>query len=170
MADLTIKVNDRQIEALLGELAERYDDLSPVMEAVAAEMEAEVERAFEFEQDPTTGERWKPLSAARLRQRQKREGGSIRILNVQGGLGLAGSIVTDSGKRFAGVGVAKEYGVYHQFGYTVTRTVSQLFGRPLRNPVTFTVTLPARPFLGLGPQAIGDIVQLLERYLARGLS
>jgi len=79
-------------------------------------------------------------------------------------------IVTDFGPRFAGVGVAKEYGQYRQFGYTVTRTVSQLFGRPLKNPLTFTVTLPARPFLGLGETATQDIIRLLERYLTRGLS
>ena len=169
MASLSITVNDRQITALLRELAGRYDDLSPVMDAVAQEMEEEVERAFHDEEDPTTGQRWKPLSAARLKQRRKREGGRIKILDVRGSLGLSGSIVTDSGPRFAAVGVAHDYGKYHQFGYTVTRTVSELFGRQLKRPVTFTVTLPARPFLGLGAQARADIIDLLERYLARGV-
>lgn len=159
MAQLT--VNDKEVLAALKRLSERYTDLTPAMQEIAAEMVASIEDNFRLERAPD-GTPWKPLSAGRVRQRRKREGaGRLPILNVHGLQGLSGSVTSDHGKTHALAGVAKEYGIFHQFGYTVTRT--KAFGRPTK---PYSVTLPARPIVGESPALNARIVELIEGHLS----
>lgn len=73
----------------------------------------------------------------------------LRVKGMAGG--LFGSIQADWGADFVEIGSALEYAAIHQLGGTAGR------GR--------TVTIPARPYLGLSEAADRSIADLISDYL-----
>lgn len=156
MAEIKLTFNDEKVLAALNELALRVDDLTPAMHEIADVLADATDRAFMTESDPA-GEKWDPLSAVTLALRPEREGGQILS---DSGL-LAASIVTDAGRNHAEIGTNRVYAPTHQFGARQGE-----YGRTRRGVPIPWGDIPARPFLGIGPDDEADILDIATRHLA----
>ncbi len=157
MTDISIEFNDQQVQRALDELINRVEDPSPAMRAIAGVLEEATEEAFRTESDPATGIAWDPLSAVTLAVNPERRGGSI----LQDSGLLAASIVSDYGRDYAEIGTNRVYAPTHQFGAKQGE-----FGTTSRGGPIPWGDIPARPFLGIGPQDEEDILSIAARFLA----
>ncbi len=163
MTDISIEFNDQQVQRALDELIGRVEDPTDVMRQVADVLADATDRAFTDEADPATGVMWDPLSPVTLALRPEREGAPI--LNASGANGLRGSIVTDYGKDYAEVGSNRVYAPTHQFGAEQGE-----FGTTQRGGPIPWGDIPARPFLGIGPEDEQEILDIATRHLAEGFA
>lgn len=162
MTDISIEFNDQQVQRALDELINRAEDPSPAMRAIAGVLEDASEEAFRSESDPATGIAWAPLSeATTLALRPERQGGSI----LQDRGLLAASIVSDYGRDYAEVGSNRVYAPTHQFGAEQGE-----FGTTKRGGPIPWGDIPARPFLGIGPEDEQEILDIATRHLADGFA
>jgi len=157
---IDVKLDDREVQAALRQLARAAADMTPAMRSIAAELADSVERAFEREADPATGVPWAPLAIStqkskvrRSGTRTQRERGAHPILQVTGE--LASSITPDHGRTWAAAGTNKPYAAIHHFG-----------GQAGRRRAT---TIPARPYLGLDVEGVSTVLGILQRHLERAL-
>lgn len=159
MADIQITANDQEVQRALDEVVRRVADPTDLMRQVADVLADATDAAFANEADPATGVAWDPLSAVTLALRPERQGG--QILNASGAAGLKGSISTDYGKDFAEIGTNRVYAPTHQFG-----AEKGAFGKTSRGGPIPWGDIPARPFLGIGPEDETDILDLATEFLA----
>lgn len=191
---ITITVSDEALRAALRRLVTLLSDTTPTMRALSEIMLDASERAFAGRADPVTGKAWPALSPARLRQRAKKGRSPANILQDEGRLigslqGLAGGAdaVRRIGPGYALVGTNVPYAAAHQFGATIKRkagTVKLAFGRKkghwgfVQNTKRarygmkaghgpYEITIPARPFLGVGDEDIQDMLETVARHLSR---
>lgn len=137
---ITIEVDDRGLVAGLTKLADRLDDMTPVMREVGDAIREASMEAFDREAAPDGG-KWAPLSPATVRRR--RGGPAHRILQDTGM--LRQSVVKRlESDRTVIVGARAQYAPYHQFG---------------------TRRLPARPFLGVSQEARQEILDAIHDWL-----
>lgn len=196
MSDLLkISITDEVLRAALGRMIATLHDTTPLMQALSEIMVDASARAFQDNADPTTGAPWKPLSASRQRQRANK-GRSIANMLQDSGL-LVESIarpsgqgaVRDIGPDHALVGTSIPYAAAHQFGATIQREASPMtvrlrkwkgrieFAKAKHKRVRIvdtvrkahTVTIPARPFIGVGPTDIEDMLETIARHLQEAL-
>lgn len=175
----SVKLDDRKARRLLKRLAERVEDMRPVMADVADEMHASVEKTFLAGGRP----RWKPLADATKAQREEagKWPGQILVRSAQ----LKNSLHAFSGKDYAGVGTNKKYAATHQFGAKKgeygTRKVSQKVRAHSRNTKsgavkvrahTRTATVrtpwgdvPARPFMDIPDEDVRKLIDTIRAYL-----
>ena len=192
---IKVSITDEPLRAALGRVIASLHDTTPLMRALSEIMVDASARAFEQTADPATGAPWKPLSASRQRQRAKK-GRSIANMLQDSGL-LVGSIarpsgqgaVRDIGPDHALVGTNVPYAAAHQFGATIQREASPMtvrlrkwkgrieFAKAKHKRVrvvdtvrkAHTVTIPARPFIGVGPTDIEDMLETIARHLQEAL-
>lgn len=192
---IKISIADEALRAALGRVIASLRDTTPLMRALSEIMVDASARAFQDNADPATGAPWKPLSASRQRQRAKK-GRSIANILQDSGL-LVGSIarpsgqgaVRDIGPDHALVGTNVPYAAAHQFGATIQREASPMTVRlrKWKGRIEFaeakhkrvrivdtvrkahTVTIPARPFIGVGPTDIEDMLETIARHLQEAL-
>lgn len=112
------------------------------MAEIAGVFAAASEDAFENEADPA-GSAWAPLSERRIRERT--EAGKWPGKKLQFNGILAASVQTSHGALFAEIGSGMIYAGVHLFGY----------GK-----------IPARPYIGVGPEHLADITALVVDYLS----
>tara|TARA_R110002033_G_scaffold124195_2_gene166322 strand:- start:712 stop:1173 length:462 start_codon:yes stop_codon:yes gene_type:complete len=153
MNQIDITFSNGTVLQVLGNLIEKFDDLSEPMNDIAAVLEFATEEAFATESDPATGAPWASLSDAYLKANPKRQGG--KILQVSAG-GLAASIAADSGNFWATIGSNKIYATIHQFGGTE--------GMPAG-----PAAIKARSYLGVGPEDERQVLKILELFLSSGV-
>lgn len=108
---LTITVDDRTFRAYLAELAQRMDDLTPVMQSIGQELETRISARFETESDPT-GAAWAPWAPATLESYP--DDGNGRILDRYSD--LMGSLSWDADASSVRVGFGQPYATYHEWG------------------------------------------------------
>lgn len=181
---IKISISDEALRAALGRLIASLTDTTPTMRDLSEIMIDASARAFDNTADPATGTPWKPLSASRQRQRAKK-GRSIANMLQDSGL-LVGSIarpsgqgaVRDIGPDHALVGTDVPYAAIHQFGgKTGPRIIRAKKGKALKIPgIGFRRSvnhpgsvIPARPFLGVGPTDIQDMLDTITRNLQKAL-
>lgn len=164
MADnmIEITIDDRAVRAALDRLQRRLSDLSPVMRAIATELEARVEARFETATDPA-GRPWAPLKPSTLAAYLARGKGNRRkdgSLTKKGAARLASrkplydtgdlleAINSDAGLDYALIGVngSVEYATTHQFGAKKGQ-----FGKTRRGAPIPWGDIPARPFMPITP-------------------
>jgi phage virion morphogenesis protein len=131
--------------ALFQQLAAKTSDTEPAMRQIAGVMTAAVDENFVQEGRPG----WEKLARTTIRARLKKGTWPGKILHQLGPSGgLIGSISQRHDQNTAVVGANKAYAATHQFG------------DPERN-------IPARPFLTLQPEDMGEIELRLLRHLLR---
>lgn len=189
-----IEVNIQSLEKGLGRLAALGQNMTPLTRDLAEVLKGGVDRAFADEEDPNTGEKWRPLSPATLKRRAK-AGHTGKILQILGE--LASSIQTEYGPHHAAVGTNKVYAPTHQFGakkgsfgtakrgartgrrsnarnYTARggATVGGwLSGRARGGSMPLPWgDIPARPFLGIGAPERAEMAESLSRAVRRALT
>lgn len=184
---ITIEIDDREARRGLRDLAEAGEDLSPAMRVVSELLLSIAEESFEREASPE-GDPWAPLAASTLRQR-KREGKDGPIL--QRDRHLRRSLDSDHDRTSAAAGTNLAYAAIHQFGgsveqsarnqvlafaarggrFTSRRAASRRRAGAVR--VAFaalgdqTFDIPARPFLGVGPQDERLIADAVQHHIAQ---
>jgi len=162
MSFIEITHNSDEVLEALNRLVHRVDNPTPAMQRIAGVLEEATESAFATESDPATGVAWDPLSEVTLTLRPYRQGGAL----LQDSGRLRGSISTDYGQDFAQIGTNVPYATTHQFGAQKGE-----FGRfslvSTRQVISIPWgDIPARPFLGIGPEDERDILQIAAEHLA----
>ncbi|MEM7047074.1 MAG: phage virion morphogenesis protein [Pseudomonadota bacterium] len=157
-ARLEIKINTLPLERALAGVDQDMTDLTPLMDAVAADMELATMERFEDGKDPD-GKTWKPSIRALW------DGG--QTLRDTGG--LQDSITTHVTATTAEVGTNKIYAGTHQFGATIRgKSGGNLKFKIGKRWVTVPeVTIPARPFLGFGQRDEAQVVATVTDWLER---
>ena len=145
---MKINIKAKGISALSQSLKRKSDalsHLSPYWQLVGMYVQKQtIKERFDKEQTPD-GEKWKPLSPARVKQRRKRhKRGNMKILQDTGE--LRRSIHYEAGQRGVRIGSNLKYARTHQFGRG---------------------NIPARPFLGVTPDERKHIRQMLTAYIKR---
>ena len=130
-------------------------NLQPLWQAVGMYVQKQtIKERFDKEQAPD-GTKWKPLSPARVKQRLKRhKTGNMRILQDTGA--LRRSVQYEAGQSYVRIGSNLKYARIHQFGGIIHFTKRK-----------GSVTIPARPFLGVTPNERKHINDMLRAYLKR---
>mgnify|MGYP002087891713 FL=1 len=181
---IKISISDEALRVALGRLIASLTDTTPTMRALSEIMIDASARAFQNNADPSTGTPWQPLSAARQKQREGK-GRSVVNMLQDSGL-LVGSIantggryaVREIGPGYALVGTNVPYAAIHQFGgKTGPRIIRAKKGKALKIPgIGFRRSvnhpgsvIPARPFLGVGPTDIQDMLDTITRNLQKAL-
>lgn len=108
---LTIELNHQRLQQTLNQIEDDIGDLTPLMQAIAAELASQTEENFEHEGRPD----WPELSVVTTERRAKQGYWPGQMLQVSAG-GLAASIVTHATDSSAMVGSNKPYAAMMQFG------------------------------------------------------
>lgn len=127
---IDIQIDDREVRAALDRLQRRLADMTPVMRAIATELEARVEARFETATDPARRP-WAPLKPSTLaaylnrgKGNRKKDGSltkkgaqrlsSRRPLYDTGD--LLGSLTSSATRSEARVGFGQPYAAFHEYG------------------------------------------------------
>jgi phage virion morphogenesis protein len=113
-------------------------------------------QSFDNEDDPATGAAWPSLSPAYVayKKRQRRSRGMLVFRgHLKRSVGYSITI-----PRVI-IGPAVHYGIYHQFGAK---------GMSLGRSGGSAQSLPARPFLGIGPTHERELQGIVARFVAGG--
>ena len=143
---IEIKIDNKDIERKLLELAQKGENLRPLMKNIAGIFASATEENFKNEGRP---DKWTELSEATKKQRTKQKKWPGQILQVSGQ--LASSISTQYDDESAVIGSNLDYAAIHQLG-----------GQAGKNK---KVTIPARPYLKLTDDDFNEILDATEHYL-----
>lgn len=167
MATLTItsRLESREVQAAFRHWAALGRDGTPLMQAIGAGLLSNTRDRFGEGRGPD-GSPWAPLREPWASLRKPKP-----ILVQSDGSGLRGSIISEAGRDEVSVGSNKEYAGVHQFGATI---------RPKNGPLLIfrtpggrrfgqarQVTIPARPYLGIGPEDEDTILDAVEVFWLR---
>ena len=144
-----------RLKQRLNTQAQNLLNLQPLWQLVGMYVQKQtIKERFDKEQSPD-GTAWKPLSLARVKQRMKRhKSGNIKILQDVGE--LRRSVQYEAGQTYVRIGSNLKYARIHQFGGTIHFKKRK-----------GSVTIPARPYLGVTPNERNHINNLFRAYLKR---
>lgn len=143
---IEIKLDNKEVESRLLDLAKRSENLRPLMKNIAGVFAYSTEENFKEEGRP---DKWADLAESTKKQRTKTGHYPGQILQVSGQ--LASSISTYYDNDSAVIGSNLDYAAIHQLG-----------GQAGKNQ---SVTIPARPYLQLTQDDFEEIIQETEKYL-----
>lgn len=156
-----IEIDDRQVQSALDRLIATGQSPREIMRDIAAYGESSTEKRFKDGVGPD-GTPWKP--SWRVQER----GGKTLV-----GHGHLMDINADSGDDFAEWGSNAIYAAIHQAGGEIRpKTAKSLFfktpggeGRRLKS-----VTIPARPYLGINEQDEENIIDIVNSHLQNAVN
>ena len=143
---IEIKIDNKDVDRKLLELAQKSENLRPLMKNIAGIFASATEENFKNEGRP---DKWTELSEATKKQRTKQKKWPGQILQVSGQ--LASSISTQYDDESAVISSNLDYAAIHQLG-----------GQAGKNK---KVTIPARPYLKLTDDDFNEILDATEQYL-----
>ena len=143
---IEIKLNNKEIEKYLLELAQKAENLRPVMKNIAGILAYSTEENFKSEGRP---DKWIDLAESTKKQREKKGHWPGQILQVTGQ--LAASINTYCDNDSAVIGSNLDYAAIHQLG-----------GQAGKNK---SVDIPARPYILLQKEDEKNIIDAITDYL-----
>ena len=143
---IEIKIDNNDVERKLLELAQKGENLRPLMKNIAGIFASATEENFKNEGRP---DKWTELSEATKKQRTKQKKWPGQILQVSGQ--LASSISTQYDDESAIIGSNLDYAAIHQLG-----------GQAGKNK---KVEIPARPYLKLTDDDFNEILDATKQYL-----
>ena len=143
---IEIKIDNKDVDRKLLELAQKSENLRPLMKNIAGIFASATEENFKNEGRP---DKWTELSEATKKQRTKQKKWPGQILQVSGQ--LASSISTQYDDESAIIGSNLDYAAIHQLG-----------GQAGKNK---KVEIPARPYLKLTDDNFNEILDATKQYL-----
>jgi phage virion morphogenesis protein len=155
MTQISIAVDNAALIQALTTASAQLGDLKPIMESIGEYMLTRTREGFDDETAPN-GQKWAPLAAATIRDKQRRQkGGTTRGRSrsrtnarpsdiLKDAYLLRDTIAYQATTASVAVGTPQGYGVHHQYG---------------------TRRMPARPFLGVN----GDDVREIEAIVVDAL-
>lgn len=141
---IEIKLDNKEIEEKLLDLAKRGENLRPLMKNIAGIFAYSAEENFENEGRP----KWTGLKESTKKNREKKKKWPGKILQAEGM--LASSLSTQYDDNSAIIGSNLPYAAIHQKG-----------GKAGRNK---KVSIPARPYLKLTDEDFDEILHETEKY------
>lgn len=141
-----IKIDNKEVNKRLLELAERTENLRPLMKNIAGIFASSTEDNFREEGRP---DKWVDLAESTKKQRTKTGHYPGQILQVSGQ--LASSISTYYDNDSAVIGSNLDYAAIHQLGGQVGKNKK--------------VKIPARPYLKLANDNLEEILNATTIYL-----
>lgn len=164
---LNIIVHASEVGGVLGRAAHAWGQPGPILRAIGTGLAANTRNRFDRGVAPD-GAPWAELSPAY--EPMKKGPGILRESGMRGG--LQGSITFDVDGSVLSVGTNKVYGAVHQFGAVIRpRSAAYLVFRLAFGLVKVRqVTIPARPYLGIGPEDEDTILDVAEAFMARSLA
>lgn len=143
---IEIKIDNKEVESRLLDLAQRSENLRPLMKNIAGVFAYSTEENFKEEGRP---DKWTDLAESTKKQRTKTGHYPGQILQVSGQ--LASSISTYYDNDSAVIGSNLDYAAIHQLG-----------GQTGKNQ---SVTIPARPYLQLNNEEIIEVIIYIKNFL-----
>ena len=163
MSSIRWRIEDELSPAIRARL-QAAEDLTPAMQGIGDHLEFSTRRRFETSTGPD-GVRWKPST----RFRQVGRGKSRRVESYQAEKPLVdkGNLLASIDRAFtrtsATVGTNVIYARMQQLGGTITAKNGKGLGTPFG--VVKSVTLPARPFIGIDADDRTAIIDILIAHL-----
>ena len=111
MTGLAIDIDDQQVLAVLRQLADRLDDLTPALDDVGAALESRVQQRFDLKQDPE-GNPWAAWAPSTAELRAKQGRGSLLELTRR----MRNSLNHQATRDEVKVGFGVPYAIYHEYG------------------------------------------------------
>lgn len=142
---IEIKIDNKQIESKLLDLAQKSENLRPLMKNIAGIFAYSTEENFKEEGRP----KWQNLKDSTIKQRTKKKQWPGMILQVTGQLASSVNTYYDDDSAIIGSNLA--YAAIHQLG-----------GQTGRNK---SVEIPARPYLKLSDDDMDEILDVTKSYL-----
>ncbi|MGL4709437.1 MAG: phage virion morphogenesis protein [Aeromonas veronii] len=155
--NLTVKGDLQLLVKPLQRLQKAGGNLAPLLKDIAATGESSTRARFADEEGPD-GQKW----VASLRKQL--HGGTT----LTGDGGHLSAIQSDYSGTEARWGSNRIYAAIHQFGGVIKAKTSKGLAFTLANGdgvITQSVTMPARPFLGINKDDEEDIVHLVRKYV-----
>lgn len=185
-ASFTVEVDDREIREALDAILARMEDTRPFLQDIGQLLMNSVQENFRREQAPD-GTPWTPLRPGTIKDRLRARRSAKGILRRSGM--LYGSIAWQLEGDGVRVGASTAYAAIHQFGGSIDRkarsgtvwhgrlrkgVAGRRFAKKTNKTSTatpvqigaHTITMPARPFLGVSPTDERRILEAAERWLS----
>lgn len=108
---MRLDVTDDQVRRMLQALAQRMDNLRPVLNDIGAGLESNIQRRFDTRTDPT-GKPWAPWAPSTAKQRAKSGKGTLMEYTRH----LRGSLSYHADADSVEVGFGYPYAIHHEFG------------------------------------------------------
>ncbi len=143
---LRLNVDNKEVTEALLNLAQRGENLRPLMKNIAGVLASSTEENFKQEGRP---DKWTDLADVTKKNREKINKWPGQILQVEGQ--LASSVTTQYDDDSAVIGSNKDYARIHQLGGDAGR------GKKVK--------IPARPYLQLTDDDFNEILHETEKYL-----
>lgn len=151
MADtVEIRLDSKAVEKALLQVAQKCENIRPLMKNIAGIMADATEQNFEEEGRP---DKWQELAKRTIKQRTKTKHYPGKILQVEGRLAL--SVTTQYDNDSAVIGSNLDYARIHQLG-----------GQAGRNK---SVEIPARPYLKIVQNDFIEILKETEKYISSNI-
>ena len=142
---IEIKIDNKEVETKLLDLAQKSENLRPLMKKIAGIFAYSTEENCKEEGRP----KWENLKDSTIKQRTKRKQWPGMILQVTGQLASSVNTYYDNDSAIIGSNLA--YAAIHQLG-----------GQAGRNK---TAEIPARPYLKLTDNDFEEILHTCENFL-----
>lgn len=163
-ATLTVRLEATQAAAQLRRAADAWGDPGPILRAIGTGLARNTRERFDLGVDPE-GNPWAELHPAY--EPMKKGPGILRESGMRGG--LQGSITFDVAGHEVAIGTNKIYGAIHQFGGTIRPKRGEYLVFRLAGALVkaLEVSIPARPYLGIGDEDEDTILDVAEAFLTR---
>src|SRR5574344_256291 len=149
MADnIEVKLDNKEVQDALIKVAQKCENLKPLMKNIAGIMADSTEENFAQEGRP---DKWQELAESTIKKRTKTGHYPGKILQVEGQ--LATSIPTYYDNESAIIGSNLAYAAIHQLG-----------GQAGKGKKT---TIPARPYLNLNNHNFNQIIQVIKQEILK---
>lgn len=160
----TVEVDDLTARDRISALIDRMDNPVPFYKSVGEHLVNSAKANFDREAAPD-GTAWTPLMQSTIRRRMKNGQTPIQILTAT--KRLKASIIYQLEADGLKVGSPVEYAAIHQLGGVINRPArtGKAFGRDAVALPAYTITMPARPYLGLSRDDEVEIIELAEAWL-----
>jgi phage virion morphogenesis protein len=150
------------------------DSYEKIKRTLVSIMIGQKDKNFESSQDPQ-GNAWTPLSQKTIAARAKgKKKGGVKILEDSGVLmksltvqGASGSVVSTEGNEVV-LGTNIAYANIQNFGGVIVKSsLHEIKGSREPALMGVNVVIPARPFMGFGPQDNQEVNEYLEGVLKK---
>ncbi|TCO74287.1 phage virion morphogenesis protein [Rhodovulum euryhalinum] len=164
---MTVTLDDREAREKLRALVDRMERPEGFYKLVGDAIVNSTKENFQSESAPD-GTPWAPHAPSTIRQRIRRGQVPITKLRTNSfGQTLYNQLNARPSPEGVTVGSPMPYGAIHQLGGTVKRQArtGRLFGRDSVSVRAYTITIPARPYLGLSAEDEETIIQIADDWL-----
>jgi phage gpG-like protein len=113
MSQIFIKIDDAAVQAVFARAIAKLGDLTPMLSDVGEMLTREIDQQFRTETSLETGQKWAPLAASTLKQKQKQK----KILKIWQRTGVTrATLVYQASSTKLVVGVNTYYAKFVNFG------------------------------------------------------